>query len=731
MRFTRRLLSILIYVGLAFWTAFVVISKLPDAALGHVFPADKPKVQLAQATTPTPSVRDSVPSYPTPSNPVPSNPGRDTPPTRSPNILDQLAPFVIDILRQQPPPTDSGKITPTDSTPTDSRKTRPTYPEDEDCFPIYNRTVPDRRSRKNKQNTTYCRPNDLAIESLPNLTPPGELVKPNEVSRDTKGLEVVRSILRIRLSREAKVQEVKDALVAVGGKIYSSRNNKRNITVLFDSVPGSLQELEQRENILAAQPAVLFTARQIIYPPLSQDDNSNLLPLPLMLQGAVDSNGNPPRPFNPSYPVTLFLGDYFYEIGNRDLNLEVAKKLYTPPEELGGHHGYLVSGLMAAGRNNSKLEGVVGVYPDPKPSVLGVNHRTKDFDTALLYEITTARANPGASSRFVLNLSIGSNGDMLEKDAVSLGAYWLTEIRDRDLEDKVVIAAAAGNSSQGDVRKTSGYTAAALRNDLSQVLKSEPSQPLRNTLVVGALNAQGDGDYTSYSTIGGNANAIVDVDRTVNRTVLLTSGDEYCAKKGGGWPALAPGDRIVCYPKSKDDSGAGGTSAAAPQVAGLAAYIWNQSPNLNAVQIADRIRSSQTRFPVLASDGNFANTGNSPRCSKQKAINATRALGSLENASSNIVAEFERRFTCVKYAQLSGLDRESVNVAIARLVEQLQACVNQNRVQGVDISKLIGVTVNAGYLGNAPTIVIGAGPKSSSESFNSIEARRTYCANQS
>ncbi len=79
------------------------------------------------------------------------------------------------------------------------------------------------------------------------------------------------------------------------------------------------------------------------------------------------------------------------------------------------------------------------------------------------------------------------------------------------------------------------------------------------------------------------------------------------------------------------------------------------------------------------------------------------------NSYQEIADVYKRHFVCV---QLSGLYRFSqgeLAQEIKKLAEQLRPCVQQNRLQDVDVSKLIGVIVTTASVNNASVIVVGAG----------------------
>jgi hypothetical protein len=490
-------------------------------------------------------------------------------------------------------------------------------------------------------------PNDIAIDKLPDLNPPSEAIQNTEITTENEGVDVVRTLLNVELADNATVEEVNAALAAVGGTIVSSTPLISGITIRIPDT-GKLDGVENAEAILSAQPAVLFSSKKLIYPTPSLTlvgnpdiPNGDLIPIPLLLSGAVNEKGEPPIPLKPDNNVSLFLADRFASSNNEDLNLQV-DKFNTSQKE--NSHGYLVAGLMAAKRDNEL--GIMGVYPASNQLVVGFNPED-NFDKKILKKIA---ATPG---RFVVNFSLGScapprSNCLKEEDAKKAGASWARNIRNYKLENRVVITASAGNGgSSTQARNNSGWSAAGLRDDFDEVRTIQLRQcrlkyyifgptvcesvskwkenikipRLNNTLVAANLNAN-TGTYANSSTRGENVRAIGFVTQV---DPSLTNGNSPC---NNGFLALIPTE-VITDPVNKNQKNQivgcfedGGTSSAAPQVAGLAAYLWNQNPNLTAPQVVQRIIESQTKFKVLDNSGKLTNND-----SQLTAINVRETLG--------------------------------------------------------------------------------------------------------
>lgn len=191
-------------------------------------------------------------------------------------------------------------------------------------------------------------------------------------------------------------------------------------------------------------------------------------------------------------------------------------------------HGTEVSSVIAAPNNGF---GIVGVYPDAVLQVWDASpFGTLNEGAAIQGIAEAARRGPG-----VINLSFGGEDeDPLLRDAVMFAFR----------SGSVVVAAAGNEGLEGSPK---GYPAA-----------------YPHVLTVGATNESGH--VATFSTLG----ATVDL--------------------------AAPGVRIpVAEPLSQDPSGyilVPGTSFSAPLVAGAAAWVWTERPDLDNTQLFEVMRRS-------------------------------------------------------------------------------------------------------------------------------------------
>ncbi|MEA5546077.1 S8 family serine peptidase [Limnoraphis robusta] len=342
-------------------------------------------------------------------------------------------------------------------------------------------------------------------------------------------------------------------------------------------------------------------------------------------------------------------------------------------------HGFLVGGIMAAHGNK-----VVGMYPSTK-RVFAFNAVASNWQEKLLFTLQKMSGNhvvnfSGALTKNSIQLPDGriiyiSTRSVSERQ----GKYWATQIRQRGLENRVLLVQAAGNDSnmlQGrviDAEDSGIWTAAGLVDTLTEqskekkcgsfgsrikrffkrgsfcktVTKTNKIPRLKNVLVVENLHVDlagcslanirnprcwssqnrntYEGSYNRTSNIVSNRSLGVRAFGTDQTPCLINSSSR-------GFPSLSSNDAVDC-------TELGGTSSAAPQVAGLAAWLWSVEPSipdpdryLTAPELADLIRRSQRKFQVLDLQGNPAvDSNNTPVMSNVNAISVREAFKELEN----------------------------------------------------------------------------------------------------
>jgi hypothetical protein len=391
------------------------------------------------------------------------------------------------------------------------------------------------------------------------------------------------------------------------------------------------------------------------------------------IEGAEGTRASPPPNPDPDNNLTVAL----FRAGKPDDEIDKNSKERNS-------HGFLVSGLMAAQRGNSS--GVVGLFPKKDTVIYAFNARRSDYMSKLLGLLQQL---PG---HHVVNFSIGypykrnkdgfladfrtgkcsvpkdwktcppiSNGDSETLNQINKHDWLLdgaisfaTEVRQRQLEDRVVFVASAGNSSEIKRRlfarseQNSERTAAALQDMVipsrrkcvealqqrhgtsiggviptARLCREVPIERivprLRNVAVVEALDVieanvpAKFANYADYSSIVSNASLSI---RAFGDASVPCPIDPSVI----GFPALTNNGGILC------ETG-GGTSSAAPQVSGLAAWAWTLF-DVDAPSIVNSIRNSQSPFPILNAEGEpIMNDNSELKESKVTAINVNSLLG--------------------------------------------------------------------------------------------------------
>ncbi len=248
-------------------------------------------------------------------------------------------------------------------------------------------------------------------------------------------------------------------------------------------------------------------------------------------------------------------------------------------------HGTHVAGIIAAERNNGK--GVNGVAKNVKLMSIRAVPNGDEYDKDIALGIRYAADN-GAK---IINCSFGKS--------FSPNAEWVYEAIQYAASKDVLIVHAAGNDGNDlDDNENTNFP-----NDH----KYSGNEISDNVITVGALApSYGSKMVASFSNYG---NANVDV--------------------------FAPGDKIYSTMPNNSYEFQGGTSMAAPAVAGVAALIRSYYPNLSAAQVKKVLMQSglSSKAAVILS-GDADNSKSFSQASKSgKMVNAYNALLLAENIS--------------------------------------------------------------------------------------------------
>ncbi|MDH5728086.1 MAG: S8 family serine peptidase [Gammaproteobacteria bacterium] len=192
-------------------------------------------------------------------------------------------------------------------------------------------------------------------------------------------------------------------------------------------------------------------------------------------------------------------------------------------------------------------------------------------------------ASSYSGTTIVANFSLGwkctNTGDSYCRDVTQTkqsAELWTQKIREKNLEDKFILATSAGNRKtpyydKRDALTGSYWNYAALMTDMVDEF-DQPMNPLRNSLIVENLRSTTSIPYQVRCL---SENSFV----TGNVSAIGTDVWMYDSPSGG---SLEIGS---------------GTSMASPQVAGLALYLVSINPDLTASQVVDIILGTAKPVP--------------------------------------------------------------------------------------------------------------------------------------
>ncbi|MFT3816443.1 MAG: S8 family serine peptidase [Rubrivivax sp.] len=470
-------------------------------------------------------------------------------------------------------------------------------------------------------------PTDLAIDAITEYDADAGFPTA-EVDLDVvRGVTILRSKVIFGFVPTATIGQVNAILQSLQATIVRSYAKSVVLEVRIPD-PGSLSALETLITNLRAAPGVAFAM------PMSFDP-SNALPAILQTQAAPETDRlahhlavrgaqawNARRAVAlanlPLKPV-LAIADYF---GNGGVNAGLLNANLVAGTGSGfgtlvtSAHGYHVLGIAAGSFNQgpdaADSSSITGMYAAPQVLPLVIDDQTLVVQSCStlpavgnLCKAKTVedrlrsilQAYQGVDRKIVVNTSLGYNGNggLSEIESIARMWYWLILLRGGDgskvspLESQYLHTASAGNDAAIPAKRNIGWTRAAIEGALT------------NTAVV--ENRSADMVYPfelhclhGTSSKGGNVSAV----GSNTKPSYVDQGLWSYGDKAG----LAI-DRTGC--KDKNGNAATcpmlGTSMAAPQVAGLAAYFWSIRSDVMPSELLDIIRMHATTEPVACSGG--------------------------------------------------------------------------------------------------------------------------------
>lgn len=463
-------------------------------------------------------------------------------------------------------------------------------------------------------------PADNAADSIVDVDT-NTIYPPSEYALDEHGNRILRTLIALAVKNTATVAEVNTLLGRIGGTIvYSSRGT--GVIHIRIPDPGSLVNLKTLMDTVVADPAVEFVLQTVV-PSMDQlpDAGTSFTSIRHHLAVRGSAAWNARNAVKPGEAPEILIADYF---GDGAPNSDAAVDFGSDTTFVTGDaslHGYHVLGIMAGSFGGTGVRGeVTGMYAGAerlKGSAIDLSQLRPPFEARIADAI---RKRTLAGAKLVVNTSL-NNGSMkgTNSDAYSTtwAQYWARLIRGigtaataSAIEDRYLHAASAGNINPSMSARTafhnSPWNAAALAARIAPAFER-----FHNTLAV--ENRRGI-EKTNLQFAPGCALS----------TTSFTGGN---LSSIGSWE-----NGLGIWSFTDNDSTAGstylaagrltqieGTSMAAPQVAGLAAYLWGIRPELTAAQLVQVILSNP--HDETAS------------CADSASIDAYAATLALDNAS--------------------------------------------------------------------------------------------------
>jgi subtilisin family serine protease len=445
----------------------------------------------------------------------------------------------------------------------------------------------------------------LAVDAIVAMLP--SPVEPSEV-----GPGFLTTRLEAWIAPHATVAEVNAALEANDARIVSMRAGLPLVTLVVNPLP-DLATAEARAAALTEHPAFILglVARPVRAEPVAGDgsprvagDGSPRVPAP---------EGVPPHLASLRAPAAWNALSRADALGHvvRVLVADNFTQLTTLPELPGmsfagapgqvvptSNHGWHVSGIIGARHGDAAP---VGVHPAGSSllQLIGLP------DGGLTWGETLGQlvASFPASGRFVVNTSLGWAVD----PAAAATGHWPTEtlvegaahalawrIATAAHWPRYVHATAAGNErgyggTMADGRRASPFTIARFYADPRDLFAGGDLDSVQTV----ALDALVGLVQSTYPAAAGAASNVIVVGSSDGGGTQSSFSNDFADVRTEGEDVLSScafvdGD---CDGVSQPMSG---TSMATPQVAGLAAWLWNLAPSLGSTQVVDRLVRSYT-----------------------------------------------------------------------------------------------------------------------------------------
>jgi len=442
----------------------------------------------------------------------------------------------------------------------------------------------------------------------------GDGVPPDEIAVEPSGRRVARTIVEIAFGPDVTVGSVNAVLAALGGQIVTMLRGLPVVVVRIPD-PGSLTGLDALVARAAAMPGVRWVGKAHLPVPNALPDGydpasaTDLEKIDHLLAVRAFAAWNASHLLAGVSAPFLLVTDFFGEgFPDRALDMNLSQGDFLS-HRLPDTHGYSVLGVIGAsfGGGTTDRGLVTGIFPG------GLTTRAIDLSvsgglTQPQYQDRMLGIVGATAGNWVINTSFGNTcagtgTTCTDPQTASTEArQWIEKVRALGLENRFLLVSSAGNIDPDhpdihDAATNNEFTAAVLLAGLTDETGAALTN-ITNTLVVeNVVNSPGPPfrglciDQTSFT--GGQVAAI-------GRDVYVLDGATIGVATETG------------------------TSFSAPEVAGLALYVWAIAPTLTPQQVAH----------VLTVTARQVGVGGDPRCAPGRTaapvIDAYNAILSLD-----------------------------------------------------------------------------------------------------
>lgn len=306
-------------------------------------------------------------------------------------------------------------------------------------------------------------------------------------------------------------------------------------------------------------------------------------------------------------------------------------KTWNNPQKTDDEHGTLVSGIIGADFNNE--EGIAGICPKTELYGYALNARENEEIKNMnnIMHLKYALALIIGNHVKVINISMAPN-ENLELGTKSIDIF-LNKLLNKGY-DFVIVNSAGNNGEESDPQKSDAKYNSYFTNI------DEGSPVYSHIIVVGAVIHQSDYEYDpiTHSPITPDKTSKKDKDGNLTLECEYKDDSNY----GDRVDIVAPGAGV--YSTSIDSPTShyviGSTSAAAPQVSGVAGMIYSINPNLKGSKVKDIIISSAKKS--ADKDSNRKIVCNKGQGYEYALLDAKAAVDMAVNLKGPFIPNFEK-----------------------------------------------------------------------------------------